>query len=133
MSDLYIHPHLFEAICRITANHIPSYENEWCLKFRDELFRESEIASCGLGFDTEIIYTEIAEQNLFKYRCFMRTDILIQNMKAIEDLSAWGYMGLDWVDEYPTQDLKLASQLMLTQFEKPDLFPQKKKNIVRVC
>ncbi|MDM1758185.1 MULTISPECIES: hypothetical protein [Acinetobacter] len=132
MSDLDIHPDLFAAICRITANHIPSYENEWCLKLRDELFRESEIASCGLGFDTEILYTTVPEQKIFKYRCFKSTDILIQNMEAVENLSAWAYMGLDWSDNFDTQYLKQASKLMLTQFEKPDLFPQKKQSIVNL-
>ena len=129
---LDLHPDLFTAISRITANHISSIENEWCLRFRDELFRESEIAACGLGFNINILYTEVAEQSLFKYHCFKSTDIIIQSMGDIENLSAWRFLGLDWSDDYNTQYLKKASSLMVSYFEIPERFPQKKDKIIEL-
>ena len=116
----YIHPYLFSIICIIAANHTDHFlPDEWGVKFRNALFEQSLMAELGIGFDKEIFFTEDPKQNLSKYHLFKNTDRLIQSLKDIENLSAWRFFGIDIIDEYETQFLKMASLNMLHNFEKP--------------
>ena len=116
----YIHPYLFSIICKIAANHTDHFlPDEWGVKFRNALFEQSLMAELGIGFDKEIFFTEDPKQNLSKYHLFKNTDRLIQSLKDIENLSAWRFFGIDIIDEYETQFLKMASLNMLKKKKKP--------------
>lgn len=128
-----IPPHLFSMICRIAANRSYYFEfDDWRLKLRNALFEQSAMAELGLGFDTEILFTEDPKQNLCKYHLFKYTDCLIQSLQDIENLSTWRLFEIDCVNEYETQFLKMASLEMVHYFEKTELFPQYKPKIVEL-
>lgn len=115
----YIHPYLFSIICKIAANHTDHFlPDEWGVKFRNALFEQSLMAEL-IGFDEEILFTEDPKQNLFEYQLFKYTNSLIQNLKDVENLSIWRVFGVNCIDEYQTQFLKMASLNMLHNFEKP--------------
>ena len=129
----YIYPHLFSIICRIAANRTYYFEcDDWRLKLREALFEQSTMADLGIGFDAEILFTEDPKQNLCKYQLFKYTDNLIQSLKDIEDLSVWRFFGIECIDEYETQFLKMASLDMVHNFEKPEFFPQYKTKIIEL-
>ena len=129
----YIYPYLFSIICKIAANHTDHFlPDEWGVKFRNALFEQSLMAELGIGFDKEIFFTEDPKQNLSKYHLFKNTDRLIQSLKDIENLSAWRFFGIDIIDEYETQFLKMASLDMVQFFEKPEFFPQYESKIIEL-
>ncbi len=121
------------AIFRMTANNNNfSAHGEWWSNFRNRLFEECELIECGIGYHMDIDNTENSEEYYLKYLCFKQVDCLIQSMNEFENLSAWRFMGLEWSDEYNTQHLKEASQTIVSYFEKPEFFPQKKDKIVEL-
>ncbi|MCH7336828.1 hypothetical protein [Acinetobacter sp. NIPH 2699] len=128
-----IPPHLFSMICRIAANRTYYFEfDEWRINLRNALFEQSTMAELNIGFDIEVLFTEDPKQNLCKYQLFKNTDSLIQSLKDIENLSAWRFFGIECIDEYETQFLKIASLEMVQYFEKTDLFPQYKSKIIEL-
>lgn len=129
----YIPPHLFSMICRIAANHTYYFLlDEWGIKLRNALFEESIKAELDIGFDEEILFTEDPKQSLAKYQLFKYTDCLIQNLKEVENLSTWRVFGVNCIDEYETQLLKMASLDMVHNFEKPEFFPQYEIKIIEL-
>lgn len=129
----YIPPYLFSIVCKIAANHTDHFlPDEWGVKFRNALFEESSNAELDIGFDEEILFTEEPKQNLCKYHLFKYTDSLIQNLKDVENLSIWRVFGVNCIDEYETQFLKMASLDMVHNFEKPELFPQYEIKIIEL-
>lgn len=129
----YMHPYLFSIICRIAANQTYYFEcDEWRLKLREALFEQSTMADLDIGFDTEILCTEDPKQNLCKYQLFKYTDSLIQSLNNVENLSTWRVFGVNCIDTYETQFLKMASLDMVHNFEKPEFFPQYKTKIIEL-
>lgn len=129
-----IHDVFVSIIFRITANNIFVDEiDSWVSRFRHELFKQSEIITLGIGYDQDICLSENDCDDYFKYFIFSKTKYLIHSLKETEDLSTWYLMGIDGFNhEYKTDNLKEASRLIVTYFEKPERFPQKKDKIIEL-
>ncbi|WP_026472226.1 hypothetical protein [Alkanindiges illinoisensis] len=127
-----INYNLLAAVYKITANNLQIFSAEgWKSQFRSELLLASDQLQLGFWSDVDLIV--ISQENyLFAYQAFARSQALILSMKAVEDLSAWKYMGLEWSESYDTHVLKEASSLITKHFERVNKFPYKRDSWIKI-